>query len=115
MTRKNNIKTLSLATGTALALGLVSGSVLADTANPFGMSDLSQGYQVATNMGKCGEGKCGGSKPKPAEGKCGGNMDKPAEGKCGGSKSMPAEGKCGGSKPKPAEGKCGEGKCGGSK
>ena len=106
----SDMKNLSLATGAALALAAFSGSAMAETANPFGMTDLSQGYQLAMNGGKCGEGKCGGSKPKP-EGKCG-------EGKCGGSKPMGegkcGEGKCGGSKPAP-EGKCGEGKCGGSK
>ena len=106
MTRNKTLKSLSLATGAALSLGLASSNVLADTANPFGMTDLSQGYQVAMSNGseaegKCGEAKCGGSKPKSSEGKCG-------EAKCGGSK--PAEGKCGASKP--AEGKCGEGKCG---
>ena len=101
MTRNKTLKSLSLATGAALSLGLASSNVLADTANPFAMTDLSQGYQVAMSNGseaegKCGEAKCGGSKPKASEGKCGDS--KPAEGKCGASK--------------PAEGKCGEGKCG---
>jgi len=55
--------------------------------NPFGMQELSSGYEVAmsTSEGMCGEGKCGGDKGK--EGKCGG--DKAKEAKCG-------EGKCGG-------------------
>ena len=96
MTRKNNLTALSLATGTALVLGLASSTAFAESTNPFGMSELSQGYQVSMNEGKCGEGKCGGSKAKSSEGKCG-------------------EGKCGGSKAKSSEGKCGEGKCGGSK
>ena len=120
MTRKNNIKALTLATGTALVLGLASTSAFADNTNPFGMNELSQGYQVAmeegkcggsktkSTEGKCGEGKCGASKTKSSEGKCG-------EGKCGASKTKTTEGKCGGSKTKSAEGKCGEGKCGGSK
>jgi len=62
--------------------------------NPFGMQELSAGYDVAmsTSEGMCGEGKCGGDKGK--------------EGKCG-------EDKSGGDKGK--EGKCGEGKCGGDK
>ncbi|CAA6804991.1 MAG: Unknown protein [uncultured Sulfurovum sp.] len=42
---------------------------------------------------KCGEGKCGTSKPTKPESKCG-------------------EGKCGTDKPKP-DAKCGAGKCGG--
>jgi len=62
--------------------------------NPFGMQELSSGYDVAmsTSEGMCGEGKCGGDKGKK-------------EGKCG-------EGKCGDKKGK--EAKCGEGKCGGA-
>ena len=59
--------------------------------NPFGLSELSGGYAQLAE-GKCGAGKCGGS--KGMEGKCG-------AGKCGGSKG--------------AEGKCGAGKCGGAK
>jgi uncharacterized low-complexity protein len=50
--------------------------------NPFGMAELNGGYaQIASSHGgKCGAGKCGGSKAaKPAEGKCG-------AGKCGGAK-----------------------------
>ena len=67
----------------------------ASSDNPFGLQELGADYQMTiamSNESKCGEGKCGGT--KPAEGKCG-------EGKCGGTK--------------PAEGKCGAGKCGGSK
>ncbi|MCX7555167.1 hypothetical protein OS175_14920, partial [Marinicella sp. S1101] len=82
-----------------------AGALMSGSDNPFGQTDLSDGYQNAdgriakadgSGEGKCGEGKCGGDK---AEGK-------KAEGKCG-------EGKCGGEKK--AEGKCGEGKCGGEK
>ncbi|MDT8452149.1 MAG: hypothetical protein RQ936_05300 [Gammaproteobacteria bacterium] len=109
MSTIKNMKTLSLAGGTALVLGMASGSVLAADSNPFAMTSLSDGYEVAVNEGKCGEGKCGGDKAagkaKDAEGKCGGEA-KEAEGKCGGNK---AEGK-----PKVQEAKCGEGKCGGA-
>ncbi|HBS27112.1 MAG TPA: hypothetical protein DD827_08310, partial [Gammaproteobacteria bacterium] len=74
MTMKTLNTTMTLA-ATALAGSLAfSGAASAD-ANPFGLTDLSSGYQVAME-GKCGEGKCGGDKAK-AEGKCG-------EGKCGG-------------------------------
>jgi len=74
----------------------------AQAANPFQLTELKAGYQLAQD-----------AKPadaKPAEGKCG-------EGKCGeGKKAAEAEGKCGEHKDaKPAEGKCGEGKCGDSK
>lgn len=115
MTRKNNIKALTLATGTALALGLASTTAFADNTNPFGMSELSQGYQVAMEEGKCGGSKTKSSEGKCGEGKCGGSKTKSSEGKCGASKTKTTEGKCGGSKTKSAEGKCGEGKCGGSK
>ncbi len=107
------ISTLALATSVALGMGASSTTFAAD--NPFAISELPAGYQLANNMeGKCGEGKCGGSKPKASEegkcgeGKCGGSKPKASEGKCG-------EGKCGGAKPKASEGKCGEGKCGGGK
>jgi len=99
---------IAAAIGTAFALSLATAPVSADTANPFGMSDLTSGYQQVAE-GKCGEGKCGGSKKKEAkcgEGKCGAKKKAKKEGKCG-------EGKCGGAKKK--EAKCGEGKCGGSK
>ena len=71
--------------------------------NPFALNALPQGYMVAAadkaQDGKCGEGKCGGTKKdaKAQDGKCG-------EGKCGGAKETKAK-----------EGKCGEGKCGGKK
>jgi len=97
---------IAAAIGTAFALSLATAPVSADTANPFGMSDLTSGYQQVAE-GKCGEGKCGGAKKKEAkcgEGKCGAKKKAKKEGKCG-------EGKCGGAKKK--EAKCGEGKCGG--
>ncbi|HEY9050334.1 MAG TPA: hypothetical protein VIQ03_02240 [Gammaproteobacteria bacterium] len=100
MNRTNNIKTLSMATGAALALSVIGSSAMAGQSNPFGMTELSAGYSVAAAEGKCGEGKCGGSKAKEA--------------KCGGDKAKAAEGKCGGMEKK-AEAKCGEGKCGGNK
>lgn len=114
MTNNNHFKHLSILTAAALTMSAAPLASADSTANPFGMTELSQGYNLAAAEGKCGEGKCGGSERKSSEGKCG-------EGKCGGSKSDKAaegkcgEGKCGGSKKaKTAEGKCGEGKCGGS-
>ena len=136
---------LALALGAAFATSLAGASVANAAQNPFAMSQLSSGYMVAdSHEGKCGEGKCGGSKDsKSKEGSCG-------EGKCGGSKGK--EGMCGmdsmdmnndgtvtrseftehhekmfsrmdkdgngkieASEMKSKEGKCGEGKCGGSK
>jgi len=120
MTRRNSIKSISLTTGTALALSVIGNSAMAAQTNPFVMTELNQGYAVAAAEAKCGEGKCGGNKDaKQAEGKCGGSKGESAdkkygEGKCGEGKC--GEGKCGGNKEtKPTEAKCGEGKCGGSK
>ena len=103
---------IAAALGAAFAMSIAAAPVSADTANPFGMSDLSSGYQQVAE-GKCGEGKCGAEK-KAKEAKCG-------EGKCGakkkakkhGTEAKCGEGKCGGDKKK--EAKCGEGKCGGKK
>ncbi|MEW5965378.1 MAG: hypothetical protein AB1720_00030, partial [Pseudomonadota bacterium] len=82
---------IAAAVGTAFAAGMAAAPIATAAENPFALTGLSSGYQVADNHG---------AKPaaKPAEGKCG-------EGKCG-------EGKA---KPKAADGKCGEGKCGGAK
>ena len=111
MSKSSCTKTpLSLAIGSAFAVSLAAAPVAKAGENPFGMTELSGGYMQLASEGKCGEGKCGGSKSM-SEGKFG-------EGKCGGSKSMSegkcGEGKCGGSKTM-SEGKCGEGKCGGRK
>lgn len=110
---KKTLDTLKLTAGIAVVSGSLAApvSAMTDGGNPFAMTELGSGYQVADmHEGKCGEGKCGEDKNtegKCGEGKCG--EDKNAEGKCG-------EGKCG--EGKDAEGKCGEGKdaegkCGG--
>ena len=78
--------------GAAIVGSIAAFGVAQAADNPFAAQPLGNGYmQVAgaDTEGKCGEGKCGGT--KDAEGKCGGAKD--AEGKCG-------------------EGTCGEGKCG---
>ena len=115
---KKTLKPVVAAIGAAFAGSMLMSGAASAAENPFGMSELNAGYvQIAGNEGKCGSGKCGGS--KGGEGKCGG--DKGAEGKCGGSKG--GEGKCGGAKggegkcggTKGGEGKCGAGKCGGKK
>ena len=114
MSKKSQLKPLSIALGTAFAASMAASNVAtAAEGNPFATNQLSSGYmQVADKHmeGKCGEGKCGSKKEKKEmEGKCG-------EGKCGGKKEMEKnmEGKCGGKKSE-KEGKCGEGKCGGKK
>lgn len=83
-------KSLSAAGAALLACAALSPAALAAD-NPFQMTELPAGYQLAdAHGGKDGEGKCG-------EGKCG-------EGKCGeeGDPGAKAD----------SEGKCGEGKCG---
>ncbi len=120
MSKKHTMKPVSAALGTAFAVSLAASPIAHADANPFGISDLSSGYQVAAE-GQCGasktskEGQCGEGKKAAKEGNCGeGKAAK--EGKCAGEKKA-KEGSCGekamGSKEK--EGKCGEGKCGGSK
>lgn len=97
--KKTHLTPVAAALGTALVLGVAAGA--AQAANPFGMQDLSSGYQLAMGdkpadskpaEGKCGEAKCGADK-KASEAKCGGDK-KAAEAKCGGEKKM-EEGKCG--------------------
>lgn len=85
---------LTIAVSTSLAGGMIaaSNSSAADgfldaAAKMLGVTADSANTKSTMKEGKCGEGKCGGSKGKK-EGKCGG--DKGKEGKCG-------EGKCGGS------------------
>ena len=95
------IKPISIALGAVFATTLAASNIAnaSETgANPFAMTNIEGGYQVAK------DGKCGGnmSDPKQMKGKCGDSMKK-SEGKCG-------EGKCGGKKTmKKSEGKCGEG------
>jgi len=100
---EQKIKPLAAAVGAAFMVSVALSPIASATSNPFQLSELKSGYEIASKdaEGKCGEGKCG-------EGKCGEAKPKAeTEGKCG-------EGKCGEAKPKAeSEGKCGEGKCGG--
>jgi uncharacterized low-complexity protein len=107
---KTTIKPVAAAIGFALVGSLSAANLANASDNPFGASQLSQGYLQLAEADKAkGEGKCGGATMSPeakkgAEGKCG-------EGKCGAAgkaaaEKKAAEGKCGGDK-KPAEGKCG--------
>lgn len=116
MSKKSNIKPLTIALGTAFAASMAASNVAiaAQGANPFAMNELPSGYMQVADKGT--EGKCGGAKAKN-EGQCGGkkDMDKAMEGKCGEGKKAEKEGKCGEDKKVKKEGKCGEGKCGGKK
>jgi uncharacterized low-complexity protein len=123
MSKKSQLKPLSIALGTAFAASMAASNVAtAAEGNPFATNQLSSGYMQVAD--KDMEGKCGGK--KEAEGKCGGKKadkeGKCGEGKCGGKKADKegkcGEGKCGAqkkAKKKGTEGKCGEGKCGGNK
>lgn len=108
---------IAAAVGTAFAAGLSAAPLAAAAENPFALTGLSSGYQVADNTEKPAEGKCGASKKKDAEGKCGGKVEaemKAKEGKCGNTAKMKdgkcGEGKCGANKKKEVEGKCGASK-----
>ena len=102
MAQRISIKPFAFALGAAFATNLASSGIANAADNPFAVTELSSGYQVAESAeGKCGEGKCG------AQGKA----KKDAEGKCGGAKDEAKSD----SEAKSGEGKCGEGKCGGDK
>ncbi len=95
--KKINKTPLAAAMGTAF-ISTFTATVVSAEANPFGMTELSNGYmQVAEaekaeqaekgmpgmKEGTCGEGKCGGammSAPdtKAKEGNCAGNKPAPA-------------------------------------
>ncbi|MES2636599.1 MAG: hypothetical protein V4605_04680 [Pseudomonadota bacterium] len=102
---KTSNKTIALALSGAFALSIGAATVNASE-NPFAITSLSSGYQVAEHHdekmkdGKCGEGKCGAEKKEMKDGKCG-------EGKCGAEKKTDAK--------EMKDGKCGEGKCGAEK
>lgn len=90
MSKKTLITT---AIGSAFVASMAAAPVASAAENPFALSGLSSGYQVADHhmeKEKAKEGKCGGTKEsemKAKEGKCG-NTAKMKDGKCG-------EGKCG--------------------
>lgn len=81
MSKKSLIAT---AVGSAFVASMAAAPIASAAENPFALSGLSSGYQVADHHG---------AKPaaKPMEGKCGGM--KAGEGKCGGMKA--GEAKCG--------------------
>lgn len=115
MSKKTLIAT---AVGSAFVVSMAAAPLVSAAENPFALSGLSSGYQVADHHGtkamgdemkaeagktagekmkdgKCGEGKCGATKAKgkAMEGKCGGDKAKAMEGKCGADKAKAMEGK----------------------
>jgi uncharacterized low-complexity protein len=94
--KHNSIRPLAAILGASVLASTLAAA--ANAGNPFQLTELQSGYQLAGD-------ETGSTDAKPAEGKCG-------EGKCGEGKKAHAEGKCGEGKKEGAEGKCGEGKCG---
>jgi len=94
MTQKQCIKPAAALIGTLLAGTLLAVGSANAGENPFKTAQHQSAPMVlASNDGKCGEGKCSGEK-KEAESKCSGEK-KEAETKCSGEKKE-KEGKCSG-------------------
>jgi uncharacterized low-complexity protein len=66
------------AAGSAFVAGMSAAPIASAAENPFALTGLASGYQVAqaTKMpaGKCGQGMCGGMKAGATEAKCGAAM-----------------------------------------
>ena len=90
---------IAAAAGSAFVASMAAAPIASAAGNPFALSGLSSGYQVADNHGAKTQTK---EVTKATEGKCGGKTEadmKAKEGKCGNTAKM-------------KDGKCGEGKCG---
>lgn len=127
MSKKTLIAT---AVGTAFVAGMSAAPIATAAENPFALSGLSTGYQVADSHkageGKCGQGKCGA---KMKDGMCGISMaDANKDGKVSKEEcdkhreamfATMDTNKDGfidkAEMGKMKDGKCGEGKCGGMK
>ncbi len=98
---KYKLNPIASALGITLAATIATAPIAQADQNPFGVSEMSDGYMLAG-----AEGQCGGDmkKENDKESKSGDDMKKEKEGQCGG--DMKKE------KDKDKEGKCGEGKCG---
>jgi len=120
--KKINKTPLAAAMGTAFISTFTATVVSAET-NPFGMTEMSNGYMQIAEAGKSGEMKCGANmggmaKPKTAEGACAGKkttaapVNKAKEGKCGsmmeGDKMKKGMENACGAMMKGKEGACGE-------
>ena len=62
MKKKHSINPVAAAIGTAFVVSVAAGSVANATENPFELNELSSGYMVTEETGKCGT-LCGGEKP----------------------------------------------------
>jgi len=69
---------LAAAAGSAFAAGMAAAPIASAAENPFALTGLSSGYQVAQAAkmptGKCGQGLCGSMKAPVPEAKCGAAM-----------------------------------------
>jgi len=66
---------ITAAVSSAFAAGLAAAPIASAAENPFALSGLSSGYQVADSQGAVPmEGKCGCMYMKAGEGKCGMSM-----------------------------------------
>lgn len=103
-TRKAPLKPVAAAVGAVFATSLAYGGAAQANTNPFSLTDLGQGYQVASSH----EGQCAGNtEEKGKEGECAGKTEQKKEtkeGECAAKKEGGEKGD--------KEGKCGEGKCG---
>jgi len=100
MSKKTLITT---AIGSAFVASVAAAPIASAAENPFALSGLSSGYQVADNHATKTQAQTQTKETtKAQEGKCGGKTEaemKAKEGKCGNAAKM-------------KDGKCGEGKCG---
>ncbi len=110
MSKKNSYSPLTIAVGAAFATSLMGSAVANAADNPFGMTELSHGYQVADAKSK--EGTCGANKASMDKEHSGKDMDEDKQaGTAMGSGNMEdghgamdaagkkiPEGKCGGNK-----------------
>lgn len=66
---------IAAAAGSAFVAGMAAAPIASAADNPFALTQLSSGYQVAQAgkmpEGKCAQGMCGSMKPKAAVGTCG--------------------------------------------
>ncbi len=69
---------IAAAAGSAFVAGMAAAPVASAAENPFALTGLSSGYQVAQAgkmpAGKCGQGMCGSMKSSATEAKCGAAM-----------------------------------------
>lgn len=83
MSKKYTLKPIVAALGTTFVVSLAASPIVNAAENPFQLNELSGGFMVAGEEGKCGS-ICGGDKPTMKDGemvKCGGTCGEVA--KCG--------------------------------